>query len=97
MRPCVDMQMANRAIQHEQRASPIVDNLVHKLNGTTVFSKLDLRAGYHQLLLDEESLYITTFETHKGLRRYRTLKFGTCSESEIFQKVIVYQIHDIMT
>ena len=36
-----------------------------------------------------------TFETHKGLCRYRTLNFGTCSASEIFQKVIGDQIHNI--
>ena len=95
VRLCVDMRMANRAIQRERHPSPTVDDLVHKLNGTTVFSKLDLHAGYHQLLLDEESRYITTFETHKGLRRYRTLNFGTCSASEIFQKVIGDQIRDI--
>ena len=92
---CVDMWMANRAIQRERHPSPTVDNLVHKLNGATIFSKLDLRAGYHQLLLDEESRYITTFETHKGLRRYCTLNFGTCSASEGFQKVIGDQIRDI--
>ena len=95
VRLCVDMRMANRAIQRERHPSSTVDDLVHKLNGATVFSKLDLRAGYHQLLLDEESRYITTFETHKGLRRYRTLNFGTCSAREIFQKVIGDQIRDI--
>ena len=87
--------MANRAIQRERHPSLTVDDLVHKLNGATVFSKLDLHAGYHQLLLNEESRYITTFETHKCLRRYRTLNFGTCSASEIFQKIIGGEIRDI--
>ena len=35
--------------------------LIHRLNGATLFSKLDLQAGYHQLTLDKESRYITTF------------------------------------
>ena len=60
-----------------------------------MFSKLDLRAGYHQLTLAPESRYIMTFATHKGLRQYTRLNFGTNSASEIFQMVINELIHDI--
>ena len=60
-----------------------------------MFSKLDLRSGYHQLSLAPESCYITTFATHTGLKRYTRLNFGTNSASEIFQKIINEQIRDI--
>ena len=53
IRLCVDMRMANRAILRERHPTPTIDDLIHTLNGATVFSKLDLRAGYHQLLLDK--------------------------------------------
>ena len=53
-----------------------------------------MRSGYHQLSLAPENRYITTFATHKGLRRYK-LNFGTNSASELFQQVIHDQIHDI--
>ena len=95
IRLCVDMRMANRAIIRERHPTPTVDDLIHTLNGAKMFSKLDLRAGYHQLLLDAESRYITTFQTHKGLRRYRTLNFGTSSASEVFQHAIAEEIRDI--
>lgn len=95
IRLCVDMRMANQAIQRERHPTPTVDDLIHKLNGATVFTKLDLRSGYHQLSLAEESRHITTFATHKGLRRYKKLNFGTNSASEIFQQVISEQIRDI--
>ncbi|CAB4013461.1 Retrovirus-related Pol poly [Paramuricea clavata] len=95
VRLCVDMRRANCAIQRERHPCPTVDDLIHAMNGAKVFSKLDLRSGYHQLLLAEESRYITTFVTHKGLRRYKRLNFGTNSASELFQKVIHDQIHDI--
>jgi len=85
VRLCVDMRMPNQAIQRERHPSPTVDDLVDALNGATVFSKLDLRSGYHQLSLAPESRYITTFATHEGLRRYTRLNFGTNSASEIFQ------------
>ena len=84
----MDMHTANRAIKHERHTVPTMDDLAHTINGATVFSKLDLRSGYHQLTLTPESRYITTFATHKGLWRYNCLNFGTSSASEIFQKEI---------
>ena len=95
VRLCVDMRMANKAIRRERHPTPTVDDLIHILNGATVFSKLDLRAGYHQIPLAVESRYITTFVTHKGLRRYARLNFGTNSASEIFQNISSEQIRDI--
>jgi hypothetical protein len=61
------MRMANQAIQRERHPTPTVDYLIHKLNGATVFTKLDPRSGYHQLSLAEENRHITTFVMHKGL------------------------------
>jgi len=95
IRLCIDMRMPNRAIQRERHPTPTVDDLVDALNGATVFSKLDLRSGYHQLVLAQESRYITTFVTHEGLRRYTRLNFGTNSASEIFQNAINEQIKEI--
>ena len=95
VRLCVDMRMANRAIRRERHPTPTTDDLIHTLNGATVFSKLDLRSGYHQLSLAPESRHITTFATHKGLKRYTRLNFGTNSASETFQKIISEQIRDI--
>ena len=95
VRLCVDMRMANKAIRRERHHKPTIDDLIHSMNGAKVFSKLDLRAGYHQLTLAPESRYITTFATHQGLRRYRKLTFGTCSASEIFQHIIQELLRDI--
>lgn len=92
---CVDMRMANKAINRERHPSPTVDDLIHILNGAMIFSKLDLHSGYHQLSLAPESRYITTFATHKGLKRYTRLNFGTNLASEIFQNTISEQIRDI--
>lgn len=95
IRLCIDMRMANKAILRERHPTLTVEEITHALNGATVFSKLDLRSGYHQLPLAPESRYITTFTTHKGLRRYTRLNFGTNSASELFQHVISEQIRDI--
>ena len=58
------------------------------MNGSKVFSKLDLKWGYHQLELSPESSEITTFATPDGLFRYKPLLFGVCSGSEQYQHEI---------
>ena len=88
IRLCVDMRAANQAIQRTRHAVPTVDEILSDLNGSAVFSKLDLNQGYHQLELDPASRYITTFSTHLGLYRYKRLNFGINCASEIFQHAV---------
>ena len=82
------MREANKAVKREKHLMPTIDDLVADLNGSTVFTTLDLSSGYHQLELAEESRHITTFSTHLGLRRYKRLLFGINAASEIFQNTI---------
>ena len=58
------------------------------MSGATKFSKVDLKAGYHQILLDKASRSITSFITHRGLFRYKRLPFGISAASEVFQNTI---------
>ena len=95
VRICVDMREANKAIERERHQMPTLDELINDLNGSTVFSKLDLKSGYNQLVLDESSRSITTFSTHMGIFRYKRLNFGTNSASEVFQKTISSIIQSI--
>ena len=82
------MRQPNRAILRKRHITPTVDDLIHDLNGATMFSKIDLNSGYHQLELTPDSRYITTFSTHRGLRRYTSLNFGTSSAAEVLQDAI---------
>ena len=88
VRLCVDMREANKAVKREKHLMLTIDDLVADLNCVTVFSKLDLSSGYHQLELEPESHHITPFSTHVGLRRYKRLMFGINAASEIFQNAI---------
>ena len=72
---------------------PMIDDLVADLKGVTVFTKLDVLSGYHQLELAPESRHITTFSTHVGLQRYKHLMFGINTMSEIFQN----EVEEILT
>jgi len=95
VRVCVDMRQANKAIERERHQMPTIDELIHDLNGASVFSKLDLSSGYNQLVLSDSSRPITTFSTHMGIFRFKRLNFGTNSASEVFQKTISTVIQHI--
>jgi len=99
----VDMTTANLAIVSERHHIPTVDDVLYQLNGSMVFSKLDLRWGFHQIELEEQSRKTTTFITHKGLFGYKCLMFGISSAPELYQHTIqqvlegcegAYNIHD---
>ena len=83
------MRDPNKAIQREIHITPTIEDVISDLNRARVFTKLDLNQGYHQIMLDEASRYITTFTTHVGLIRYKRLNFGIlCCASEIFQNAV---------
>ncbi|XP_064594399.1 uncharacterized protein K02A2.6-like [Liolophura sinensis] len=88
IRICVDMRAPNEAIQRERHITPTLDDIISELNGSKIFSKLYLNAGYHQIDLHPESRSLTTFSTHMGLFRYKRLNFGVCSAAEVFQNHI---------
>jgi len=88
IRLCIDMRRANEAILRERHPIRSVDEITQDMNGSKVFSKLDLKWGYHQLELTPDSREITTFVTHCGLFRYKRLLFGVSSASEQYQHEI---------
>ena len=88
IRLCVDMREPNKAILRSRHITPTLDDMILDLNGSKVFPKMNLRNGYHQLELSEDSRNITTFTTHVGLRRYKRLSFGVSSAAEIFQNTL---------
>ncbi|XP_033725232.1 uncharacterized protein K02A2.6-like [Pecten maximus] len=88
IRLCVDMRQANTAVLRERFPIPTVDEVLQDMNCSKVFSKIDIKWAYHQIMLAEKSRDITTFVTHKGLYRYKRLMFGVSCAPEMFQKVV---------
>ena len=95
IRICIDMRSANEAIKRTRHVTPTVDEIIASVNNCKVFSKIDLKMGYHQLQLDPECRNITTFSTQLGLYRYKRLAFGINSAADIFQYTIASLINDI--
>jgi transposase InsO family protein len=88
IRICVDMRRVNQAVLRERHPIPTTEELLQDMNKSKVFSKFDLKWGYHQLELHPDSRNLTTFVTHTGLYRYKRLLFGISVASEIFQNEI---------
>ena len=88
VRICVDARAANKAIQRSRFLMPTIDDLVVKMNNARFITKIDLKAGYNQLVIEPECRYITTFATHLGLYQFKRLTLGINASSELFQKAI---------
>ena len=95
IRICIDMRYANEAIKRIRHVTPTIVKIIASVNNCKVFSKIDLKMGYHQLQLDPECRNITAFSAHIGMYRYKRLAFGINSASEIFQYTIASLINDI--
>ena len=87
VRLCVNLRKVNEAIETSGYPIPEMEEMLNQLNGSVMFSCLDLKAAYHQLSLHEESRDLTAFVTHSGLYRYVRCPYGLKSLPQCFQKV----------
>ena len=71
------------------------EELFHKLNGGTKFTKLDLADAYLQIELDENSKQLVVLNTHQGLYCYKRMSFGLSCAPAIFQRIIKQTLADI--
>ena len=74
VRVCLDPQYLNTALKRSHYPLPIIEDVLPELSNAKTFTKADLKDGFLQIELDEESSLLTTFQTPWGRYRYRRMQ-----------------------
>jgi hypothetical protein len=82
-RVCVDYRYLNALTIKSKYSVPVFDQLIDELAHSCWFSKLDLKVGYHQILLRVGEEYKTAFQTHVGHYEFRVMAFGLTAGHQI--------------
>ncbi len=88
MRLCIDLRGPNKAVVPDKYPLPTIEELTTLFYGSSVFTKLDLKQGYMQIPLHEDSRNLTAFVTHMGLFHFKRIPFGLSSAPSCFQKIM---------
>jgi hypothetical protein len=81
---CVDYQSLNEVTIKNKYPLPRIEDMFDKMKGASVFSKIDLRSGYHQLKIQESDIPKTVFCTRYGLYEYIVMSFGLTNAPAYF-------------
>ncbi|GKF37788.1 putative reverse transcriptase domain-containing protein, partial [Tanacetum coccineum] len=87
-RMCIDYQELNKLTVKNRYPLPRIDNLFDQLQGSSVYSKIYLRSGYHPLRVREEDILNTAFRTRYGHYKFQVMPFGLTNAPAMFMDLM---------
>lgn len=93
MRMCIDYHELNKLTIKNKYPLPRIEDLFDQLNGTSVFSKIDLRLGYHQLKIKSIDIPKTTFRIRYGHYEFTVMPLGVTNAPTMFMGLMNRVFH----
>ncbi|GJU10920.1 putative reverse transcriptase domain-containing protein [Tanacetum coccineum] len=87
-RMCIDYRELNKLTMKNRYPLLRIDDLFDQLQGSSVYSKIDLRSGYHQLRIKEEDIPITAFRTRYGHFEFQVMPIGLTNAPAVFMDLM---------